>query len=770
MSRSSVALLCAFLAMSPLVAFAQTPTFLNGTVYDDAGHPVSGASVKVAGQNLNLATQTDRAGHFAFPTLDAGRYTVSIAKGDEKIAEPVELTTAGQNITIALAPLKEIARTVTATHPLAKRGGTDVAIDSTQLAHLPTGQYMPSILAQLPSAAMGSNGQVHINGDHNGINYYIDGVQMPASLNRAIGNEIDPANIGYLDTLEGAYPAQYGDKFAAVLNVGTRSFSGPAGYQLSAQGGSFATSGGTLSYHTPVGPASLSFSTALSRNDRGIDPPSADALHDDSSDASQFLRYSLPVHGTDLVNLDVMHTMQTFQIPVDVAHGVPDATDDNEYQNDTFVTLQYRHAIGDHGALSFGPSFRRSNLLDTNDPANDLAGAAGTSCTDFSDCNYYSVFANRTSHDFRWTTDYALRSAKHEVRAGAIYDASVIDKDYVITLQPNNALNPNGGTFTVTDTSPNVAHQQEAYLQDSWSMGSLYTLDYGLRMDAFQIGSTDFHDGFSQFSPRVKLTRTFGAKASAYAYVGRLFEPFSFENVSPTTAESLYVAGSNPGVVFDLKPERDTLYEMGGHFAVGSADVGVRISHKNATDYLDDTQVGATNLHQDINFPQGRVDIQTAYVQHALPRDGRVYFSMTHSMAQNSQNCETQLLQNCATGGAPGGMFVASDHDQRWDANGGVLLNDLHGGWFSLNGEYGSGLSTNPVNCNGDVINCKVPPHLVFNAEKGFALTPRATMSVSVENLLNDRYALTIDNALQGTHFARPRSVNVELTLKGDSR
>ncbi len=344
-------------------------------------------------------------------------------------------------------------------------------------------------------------------------------------------------------------------------------------------------------------------------------------------------------------------------------------------------------------------------------------------------------------------------------------DASVVDKDYVITLQPDNALNPSGGTFTATDTSPNVAHQQELYLQDSWTMGN-YLLDYGLRMDAFQVGSTDFKSGFSQFSPRIKLTRTLGKKASVYAYYGRLFVPFSFENVSPATAASLYVSGSSPGAVFDLKPQRDSLYEIGGHTAVGSSDLGIRISHKVSTDYLDDTQVGATNLHQDINFPQGRVDIMTAYLQHPLVRDGRAYFSLTHSMAQNSENCETQLLQNCAAGALPGGMFVQSDHDQRWDANGGVLLNDTHGGWFSFNGEYGSGLSTDPANCNGNVINCKVPPHLIFNAEKGVQLSPHATMSLAIANLFDDRYALTLDNSLQGTHYARPRSVMIQVNLK----
>lgn len=767
MSRIQPAVLGALLAMAPLSAIAQTSTFLDGTVFDDAGRPVPGAAVVVAGQNVNLATKTDGRGHFAFATLGPGRYMVSISKGSENISQPVSLTAGGQEITVALTPLKTIGHTVTVTNPAAKRSGTDVGIDSTQLGRLPTGGSIAGILTQMPSAALGSNGQVHVNGDHNGINYYVDGVQLPANLNRAIGNEIDPSNIGYLDLIEGAYPAQYGEKFAAVMNIGTRAYTGPAGYDFSAGGGSFGTINSSLSYHVPVGTGgSLSFSSNEGQNSRGIDPPVWDAVHNESSSSNQFLRFSMPVHGTDFVNFDLIHSLQTYQIPPDTGNGVPASTDDNEYQNDSFVSLQYRHAIGDHGSLSFGPSFKRSSLVDTNDPQNDLAAAAGTSCTDFSDCAYYSVYDKGTSNDLRWTTDYALRSAKHEVRAGIMYDASVINADYVITLQPNNALNPSGGTYTATDTAPNVAHQQEAYLQDSWRMGSRYQLDYGLRMDAFQIFSTDFDHGFSQFSPRIKLTRTFGSRSSVYAYYGRLFVPFSFQSISPATAEALYVPGTYTGAAFDLRPQRDSLYEIGGHMPFGTSDVGIRISHKDSTDWLDDTQVGATNLHQDINFPVGRVDVQTAYIQHPLARDGRAYFSLTHSIATNSENCETQLLQNCASGGPPGGPLVAADHDQRWDANGGVLLNDARGGWFSINGSYGSGLSTDPSACNGNAFNCKVPPHLVFNVEKGVALTHNVSVSLSVQNLLDDHYAITLNNSLQGTHYAAPRSIMVQFDMK----
>ncbi len=532
-------------------------------------------------------------------------------------------------MSVTLAKLATIGRVVVATgNPVARRSGTDVSVDASQLAHLPTGASLPSILAQLPSAAMGSNGQVHVNGDHNGLNYYIDGVQVPSNLNRVLGTEVDPADIGYLDVLEGAYPAQYGDKFAAVLNIGTKAYAGPPGFDLSAEGGSFGTFQGSFSAHAPIGArgGSISFASFLGRNDWGLDPPVTDPVHNDSSDANQFLRVSLPVAANDTLNFDAIHSLQTFQIPPDTASGVPAATDDDEFQNDTFVALQYRHDIGGHGSLQFGPSLKVSNILDTNDLTNDLAAGGPPpppgqiNCIDFTDC-VFSVYANRTARDYRFNVDYTLKSAHHTIRAGALYDAASILKDYVITLQPFSAKNP-AGTFTATDTSPNAGHQQEAYLQDSWSMGNAYLLDYGLRMDAFQIFSTNFDQGYAQWSPRIKLTRFFGPRTSVYAYYGRLFVPFSFENVNPVTAAALYYAP--PPQTFDLRPQRDSLYELGAHIPLGPADLGIRIMHKVSTDWIDDTQVGATqpaSRHQLPSRPRRRaVTLRSAEPPTRRPR------------------------------------------------------------------------------------------------------------------------------------------------------
>jgi hypothetical protein len=768
----------------PAVALAM-PAPVTGTVIDDAGKPVAAASVRVSGQNITLTTKTDAAGRFGFPTLTVGHYILAVTQGSLHVTQELDLSSIGLSVTVTLTALKTISRVLVTSSPATRNSGTDVTLNVAQLDRLPTGQSLPSILSQLPAAARGSNGQIHFNGDHNGINYYVDGVPVPSNLNRVLGTEVDPTTIGYLEVLEGAYPAQYGNKFAAVLNIGTKTFAGPAGFNADLSAGSFATYDGLVGGHSPLGDrgGSVSFAVRLQRNEWGIDPPVTEPVHNESSNSNEFLRVSEPIHGLDTLNLDAINSLQTFQIPPDTRNGVPANTDDNEYQNDTFLSLQYRHAIGDHGTLQLGPYLKTSGILDTNDLANDLASGATPptppntfNCHDFTDCAF-SVYANSFARDYGFNADYALQSPHHDVRFGGIYDAGVVVPNYVITLQPYSAINPSGSA-TVNDSATSVAHQEEAYVQDSWSMGGLWKADYGLRMDAFQIFSNEFDNGYSQWSPRLKLTRYFGSRAAVYGYYGRLFVPFSFQSLSPTAAAALFLAP--PPNSFDLKPQRDSLYETGGHLPLGSADLGVRISHKDSTDWIDDTQVGATNLHQDINFPQGRVDVQSLYLQQNLSQGGRAFFSLSHTLAVNSAVCETNLLQNCTLAGyddttspptplfqSPGGAFAQADHEQQWSSTFALLFNDQRGGWWSASGEYGSGLSQDPSNCStGDTLNCKVPPHLTFNVEKGVRVGSNSTVALSVINLLDDRYAITLDNTLQGTHYARPRALFLEVNTR----
>lgn len=291
-------------------------------------------------------------------------------------------------------------------------------------------------------------------------------------------------------------------------------------------------------------------------------------------------------------------------------------------------------------------------------------------------------------------------------------------------------------------------------------MSNLWEADYGLRYDFFTIKSTDFGQGFGAFSPRLKLTRIFGNRASLYAYIGRFFEPFSLENVSPEAAHLLNLPLQPTLAQFDLKPERDTQLELGGHLPLGPGELGFRVWQKNANDLIDDTQVGVTLLHQDINYVLGRLSQEALTYTQPLPFNSRAYFSFAHVISLNS-GCETQLLAPCY--GQPTG-YTPADHEQRYTVTSGLLLNNRRGGWFSADAYYGSGLSSDfcPLDTPGY---CKETPHTTFNVEDGIAISPKAALTLDIQNLLNDRYYVTLLNA-QGNHFGPGRELDVGVRFR----
>ncbi len=769
-------------------ALAQATTFLSGTVTAD-GAPVAAVAVTATGSNLTLRAQTDAQGHFTFPAVPIGTYNVDATGAPGSASLRVDVTTAGANVSLDLAPIKVIGRTAVTARPPVAGSGTDLNLNGDLLARSPAGGSLPSLLLQLPGAARGANGVVHINGDHGDINYIVDGVQIPQELNRNIGTEFDPNDIAFIEALQGAYPAQYGERFASVINVNTRNGSGPPGFVAQLNAGSFAHQDADFAYHANVGAGSFIIASRNEQGNRGLDPPNLDSPHNSFSNANQFLRFTMP-SGNDFINLTLSHSYRSYQVPNDVAGGQPADTNDNETQDDLFGAIQYRHPIGDHGSLSFGPSYKRSRIRDFGDPANDFAygmalnpGApddcanALTPAVSFTNLTCgYSLFSDRTAIDVGGNLDYDNRSAHHEVRFGALYDATHVGKTYAVTLQPGNFLAPlytpatPGAPFTVLDAAPNVGHLLAEYVQDTWKMGN-WQLDYGLRGDTFLVSSTQFGVGFGQVSPRIKLTRTFGARDSVYVYYGRFFTPFSLENVSPGAAFLLNLPLRSTVAQFDLKPQRDSVYEIGAHLGVGRGDLGIRIMQKNATDLIDDTQVGVTQLHQDINYNQGRIATQTAYYQLPLPRTSRFYASVTHTYSVN-YGCETQLLAPCF---GASDDWTPADHDQRVDITSGIVQNDRHGGWIGVDAEYGSGLSTalNPaggITCAGPGYAasiggpCKFTPHFTFDAEKGFALGHGVVLTLRIQNLLNDQYMVTYLNA-QGNHWAAPRTFEVGLKL-----
>ncbi len=117
-------------------------------------------------------------------------------------------------------------------------GATATVLDQKALATVPQGANagLSQVLLQVPGVAEDSFGQIHVRGDHNDVQYRLDGVELPEGLS-VFSQALQSRFAHGLTFITGALPAQYGQLQAAVIDITTRSGSTDPGGQMSVYGG-----------------------------------------------------------------------------------------------------------------------------------------------------------------------------------------------------------------------------------------------------------------------------------------------------------------------------------------------------------------------------------------------------------------------------------------------------------------------------------------------------------------------------------------------------
>jgi outer membrane cobalamin receptor len=96
------------------------------------------------------------------------------------------------------------------------------------------------VLLQAPGVVQEEFGEIHVRGDHGDVQYRVNGVLLPESLN-GFGQEIDTHLIQSVTLITGTMPAQFGDRTAGIIDVTTKTGSQLNGAELSLYGGSYDT-------------------------------------------------------------------------------------------------------------------------------------------------------------------------------------------------------------------------------------------------------------------------------------------------------------------------------------------------------------------------------------------------------------------------------------------------------------------------------------------------------------------------------------------------
>src|ERR1700760_3580388 len=128
-------------------------------------------------------------------------------------------------------------------------GASTYVINQAAIDAAPGGdnQLLNQVIMQAPDVAQDSFGQFHVRGEHNGLQYRINGLILPEGIS-VFGQSLDPRLIESVTLVTGALPAEYGLRPAGIIDVKTKTDAIEPGGSISIYGGSHGTVQPSISY------------------------------------------------------------------------------------------------------------------------------------------------------------------------------------------------------------------------------------------------------------------------------------------------------------------------------------------------------------------------------------------------------------------------------------------------------------------------------------------------------------------------------------------
>lgn len=235
--------------LASTAAWGQATARLTGTVKDQSGAIVAGASVTLTneGTNISRTTKTDGEGNYLFALVDVGTYRVTVEHGGFKknVQQDIVLETnqnARLDVTLEVGQATEVVEVRAAVPQIDTTGAVlgkvenerrleDLPILDRESGTLSLGLLQAGVFA--PDPDDGSGNPFSVSGQRSeSLTFYVDGADNTDFLsNRIVENPIADA-VQEFKILTNNYDAQYGRTSGGIVNQviksGTNSFHGDA--------------------------------------------------------------------------------------------------------------------------------------------------------------------------------------------------------------------------------------------------------------------------------------------------------------------------------------------------------------------------------------------------------------------------------------------------------------------------------------------------------------------------------------------------------------
>jgi outer membrane receptor protein involved in Fe transport len=553
-------------------------------------------------------------------------------------------------------------------------GSSQYVIDRKAIQALPLGASTPlnQVILQAPGVVQDSFGQLHVRGDHANLQYRINGVIIPESIG-GFGQSLDARIIDNVKLLTGALPAQYGDRTAAVVDITTRSGG------KDTVGGSVGITGGTLGTLNPnaslfgsSGRWSYFVTANYLESDIGIENPTASRkpVHDHTNQVKGFGDISYLINDDTRLSFLFGVSNNRFQIPNNPGQtptfGYLDTTDFNSAQlneqqqeKTRFGVLALQGKMGDT-AYQVSAGVRYSGLDFTPDEIGDLMfnGVAST--------------VARTNRATTLQADFSTPLGdNHTLRYGIYgsYEHAVSNNNSLVFPADAEGNQTSTTPMNIVDASRVIARTYALYVQDEWSIGQKWTVNYGLRADKYNAFGVE-----SQLSPRLGLVYQATDSTTIHAGYSRYFTPPATEAITTSSIEkfngttnALPSAGNNTPL-----SERSNYYDLGISQKIGpSLTIGLDGYYRKVDRLQDEGQFGAAVVFSTFNYDFGRV----RGAEFTLNYDNgpvTAYFNFAYNRAMGKRIITGQYNFSPEDLLYVYDNYIHLDHDQKLTSSGGI--------------------------------------------------------------------------------------------------
>jgi outer membrane receptor protein involved in Fe transport len=554
-------------------------------------------------------------------------------------------------------------------------GASTYTIDADAVAATPGGDntLLNQVIMQAPEVSQDSFGQFHVRGEHNGLQYRLNGIILPEGIS-VFGQSLDPRLISSMSLITGALPAEYGLRTAGIIDLTTKNGLLEPGGAASIYGGSHGTVQPSIDYGGGAGSFSYFVSGDMLRSDLGIESPdgSSNPLHDHTRQYHGFGYFEDILDPNDRVALMLGSSVGRFQIPdlrdeqpslgltVDGRSAYPSsALNENQQEITQFGALSWQHS---QGAFNVQTSFvaRYSSLTFEPDPIGDLlyTGIA------------QSAFKQNTAYALQSDSSYQLNDV-HTIRAGLFLQSDhSISQTTSAVLLTDAAGAPLGDVpLLIGDDGTRTEWIGSLYLQDEWKVVPDLTLNYGLRLDKFTA-----YTNASQASPRFNAVWQLLPATTLHAGYSRYLSPPPFELVGGKTVSKFLDTTSPPLSPGDTPPlpERADYFDLGvQQKLLSSLTLGLDSYYKHSHDLIDEGQFGAPIILTPFNYLYGR-QYGIEFSGNYSSGDFSAYLNLAGQSAMGKDIDSAQFNFTPADLAYIANNYIHLDHEQQLTASGGA--------------------------------------------------------------------------------------------------